>query len=525
MDHLLRLESQIRDGFLHHSTTIGIFLDLKSAYNRVSPSVLMHRLFDMGFRGNLMYFVQSYLSHRTFQVRCGVLSDTFSQEYGLVQGGVLSPMLFNIAINSMFNDIPRGVSYAIYADDCTIWTQGRQLSQLFHKSQQALHAVGEWALNNGFSFSAEKSTAVMFRRGLKHVDLESYPTLVINNATIPFPEQVRYLGVLLDSKLNLRAHVEYTKARAQKRIALLKCVSGRSFGADRVILLRMYKAIIRPILEYAAVLLDGPGSRIIDSLECVQNTALRIATGALRTSPVRSLQVDTNVAPLSLRRQDLSLRYYLKVQGDNLHPCREVIDMESNQHVYEGLAVQYMRRVSGFPVSHRLSTMCRELGLRIPGNTVNSRGMISPWLLPDVTAMMLLDGKRHMTETDIQAAFQDVLAQYPGFRRFYTDGSKMDGSTGCAFTVNNAFFSHKLEPYMSVFTAELVAIREALRFISDNRVDKAMICSDSQSAIRAIASHNREHCIVIEISEILYQLSRDRCQCVFLWTQRCSRQC
>ena len=255
----------------------------------------------------------------------------------------------------------------------------------------------------------------------------------------------------------------YTKARAQKRIALLKCVSGKSFGADRLILLRMYKALIRPILEYAAVSPDRPGSRIIDSLECVQNTALRIATGALRTSPVRSLQVDTNVAPLSLRKQDLSLRFYLKVQGDNRHPCREVIEMESNQHVYEGLSVHYMRRIAGFPASHRLSTMCQELGLRIPRNTVNSRGLIYPWLLPDVNTMMLLDDKRHMTETDIQSAFQDVLTQYPGFRRFYTDGSKTDGSTGCAaFTVNNAFFSHKLVPYMSVFTAELVAIREAL---------------------------------------------------------------
>ena len=115
------MESQLRDGFLHHSTTLGIFLDLKSAYNRVSPSVLMHRLFDMGFRGHLqMHFVQSYLSHRTFQVRCGVLSDTFSQEHGLVQGGVLSPMLFNIVINSILNDIPRCVSHAIYADDCMI---------------------------------------------------------------------------------------------------------------------------------------------------------------------------------------------------------------------------------------------------------------------------------------------------------------------------------------------------------------------------------------------------------------------
>ena len=106
-------------------------------------------------------------------------------------------------------------------------------------------------------------------------------------------DQVKYLGVILDSKLSLHAHVEYMKSRAQQRISVLKCVAGKSYGADRTVLLRMYKAIIRPILEYASFIIDGPGNKRIESLETIQNSCLRIASGAVRTSPVRSLQVDT----------------------------------------------------------------------------------------------------------------------------------------------------------------------------------------------------------------------------------------
>ena len=78
--------------------------------------------------------------------------------------------------------------------------------------------------------------------------------LSINDAPIAMVEHVKYLGVCLDDKLNLGVHIKYTKARAVKRIALLKCIAGKGYGADHLILLRLYKALIRPILEYATAI-------------------------------------------------------------------------------------------------------------------------------------------------------------------------------------------------------------------------------------------------------------------------------
>ena len=517
MDQLVRLESHIRDGFTHHSSTLGVLLDIKSAYNTVSPNLLMHRLYSLGFRGHMMYFLRSYLSNRTFQVRCGALSDTFSQDIGLVQGGVLSPLLFNVAINSMLDSIPSGVSYALYADDVTIWTQGRQIAGLFAGIQQALNGVGDWARNNGFLFSAEKSNAVLFRRSLRRVDVGTFPTLVINDAPIQFADRVRYLGVWLDSKLSLSTHVHYTRARALQRMALLKCVSGKDFGADRTVLIRMYKSLIRPILDYAAVILDGSGSRVVQSLECVQNTALRIATGALRTCPVQSLHTETHIVPLSIRRKELTLRYLMKVKGDIRHPCRNIVAIDDNRHVTRGLSEKYLKRVSGFPLHHRLLGICRDMRFQIPPDTLSPRGLTPPWLLPDVSWHMLLRDKRNVSEMDVREAFQEHIAKYPDFRRFYTDGSKMDGSTGCAYTVNNAFFAHRLDSRLSVYTAELVAIREALQYVMNHRVEKAMICSDSKSAILAIPAHHRTHGVLIEISELLYRLACNNCVCHFIW--------
>ena len=193
----------------------------------VSPTVLLNRMYDIGFRGHIMHFIRGYLQNRTFQVRCGEVSDTFEQEYGVVQGGVISPLLFNIVIDSLIDAIPREVSAAIYADDCTIWAQGKDIPLIFQKIQNALTRIGQWSERNGFVFSPMKTNAVLFRRGLKRVNQNQLPTLKLNGHPICIVDQVRYLGVLLDSKLSLNGHIEYVKGRAQKRMSILKSIAGK----------------------------------------------------------------------------------------------------------------------------------------------------------------------------------------------------------------------------------------------------------------------------------------------------------
>ena len=517
-DHIVRLDSHIRDGFLHHSSTLGVFLDIKSAYNMVSPTVLLNRLHCIGFRGHMMHFIQAYLQHRTFRVHCGAMSATFQQEYGLVQGGVISPILFNIAIDSIMDVIPPSVSIAVYADDCVIWAQGRRIHLLFQKLQRALNRIANWSIVNGFTFSPAKSHAILFRRGLRHVDLGQFTTLTLNDAPIPIVDQVKYLGVLLDSKLNLCSHIEYTKGRAQQRMSILKSVAGKRYGADRSVLLRMYKSMILPILEYSSLILDGPGTHRVESLEVIQNSCLRIASGALRTSPIRALQVETNVMPLSVRRRELLLRFFLKVAGDRRHPCHNIMTLEDGDELYRDLSERYLRRIAGFSVPYRLKSVCQETGFVPPEQVFTEGEPIAPWTLHDVSAIRLLThDKRHMTLSDVQTEFQELKQKYLGYRLLFTDGSKQGVSVACAFTINNAFFSFKLQDGLSVYTAELVAISEAMKFVRNNHVPKAIICTDSLSSIRALSAKSREHPVLVEILEVHHDHVQKGYECILLW--------
>ena len=339
---------------------------------------------------------------------------------------------------------------------------------------------------------------------------------MLNGDTISLVDQVKYLGVILDSKLNLHAHVEYVKARAQKRISVLKCIAGKSYGADRTVLLRMYKALIRPILEYASFILDGPGNRRVATLESVQNACLRIATGAIRTSPVSALQVEANIPPLYIRRKELLLRYYLKVKSDRQHPCHGVMNLRETW-IYRDVSEQYLRRVSGFPVNYRLQSIINDLTFHPPEVQKPARS-IAPWMMHAVrTRLLLTQDKRLMTMMDVQEAFQDLISEHEGHMILFTDGSKIDESVGCAFTINNAFFSFKLPDGISIYTAELVAIREALKYVRDHRMSRVLICTDSLSAIRALQNRTVGHPVLEEILEKNHSNICSGNECLFVW--------
>ena len=94
-------------------------------------------------------------------------------------------------------------------------------------------------------------------------------------------------------------------SNAQKALNLLKCAARTSYGADRATLTLLYRSLIRSKLVYACVVYDSACLSVKRILDTVHNTAMRVATGAFRTSPVRNILVEANEPPLA-HRDDVS---------------------------------------------------------------------------------------------------------------------------------------------------------------------------------------------------------------------------
>lgn len=164
-DHLIRIEAQIRDAFVHKQFFLSVFLDMEKAYDTTWRFGILKDLSHFGIGGNMFNVIESYLSSQTFRVRVGnVLSRCFVQETGVPQGGVLSCTLFIIKMNSLHLYIPHSIFYSTYVDDVQIAFKSCSLAICERQVQIGLNRVSKWADENGFNLNPQKSTCVLFCR-------------------------------------------------------------------------------------------------------------------------------------------------------------------------------------------------------------------------------------------------------------------------------------------------------------------------------------------------------------------------
>lgn len=79
----------------------------------------------------------------------------------------------------------------------------------------------------------------------------------------------------------------------------MKRLVTKSWSASRESLIIFYKTFIRSKIDYGSVIYSSASSTQLKKLDTIQSAALRIATGAFRSSPIVALETETNVPPLS----------------------------------------------------------------------------------------------------------------------------------------------------------------------------------------------------------------------------------
>ena len=115
-------QGQFKKSFFLKHPVGAIFFDIEAAYDTVARPVILRKLFKYGIRGCMGFFIQNFLSNRSFRVRVGNhLSSSFMQENGVPQGGVLSVALFAIMINDIGDDLPAAIGRSLFVDDLVIW--------------------------------------------------------------------------------------------------------------------------------------------------------------------------------------------------------------------------------------------------------------------------------------------------------------------------------------------------------------------------------------------------------------------
>jgi hypothetical protein len=264
-------------------------------------------------------FIGKFLACRPFHVRVGFcLSEAFEQEMGVPQGSILSVTLFIMKINSIIKCLPAGVRGSLYVDDFLICFRSKSVIAIERQLQRCINSIQTWADENGFQFSKSKTVCMHFsNQNSNHAE----PDLKLYNSPIPVVTETKFLGLVFDKKLTFTAHIKYLKDRCLKALNLLRVVAHKDWGADSTTLLRLYRTHVRSKLDYGCVVYGSARPSALESLDRVQNAALRTCLGAFRTSPISSLHVEAGELPLNLRRQQIRLQYLVKLRSNPSNPA------------------------------------------------------------------------------------------------------------------------------------------------------------------------------------------------------------
>ena len=252
-------------------------LDFSSAFDTIDHPILVHRLHtDFGFTDTGLQWFSSYLTDRTHYVslsnHCSAHASVHS---GIPQGSVLGPILFTMYITPLSAIIEsHSIIHHSFADDLQLQMSAPpdRISELLHSMQSCISDVKAWATANMLRFNDKTELMLVTSKITKH--LHNLPiSITIGNAQITFNKSVKNLGLTLDCRLTMNAHVSNIARTCYielNRLASI-CRILKSIATATLV-----SAFVLSRIDYCNSLLFGSTHDVTSHFQQIQNYAARV---------------------------------------------------------------------------------------------------------------------------------------------------------------------------------------------------------------------------------------------------------
>ena len=252
--------------------TLVVALDIAGAFDRVWHRGLVEKMRAKGIQGNLLSLLQDYLVGRTMQVVIGGQSSHhYPVEASVPQGSVLGPIMWNIYINDLLQELPE---LSAYADDCTLAVTYARTDQeeVATDINAKLKAISDWGKRCQVSFAAHKTQCMVVSRSPEAM-ASMTNKLVMDSMPLSIKDSISILGVEIDWKLKFDKHIKKICNTASFKISSLRRVAHL---LDARGILTLYKAQIRPHLEYSSLAWMSCTPSTLNKLDEIQRRALQL---------------------------------------------------------------------------------------------------------------------------------------------------------------------------------------------------------------------------------------------------------
>ena len=332
---------------------------------------MIAKLHAYGFERSALNFILSYLTDRTQRTQVdGEYSNQRTLKYGVPQGSILGPLLFNLFMNDIFYFMDKA-KLANYADDTSTYISEEGIFPFLHALKSETEVVLEWFRINEMKSNSDKCHLIV-------AENEHRPSYNSNSCIyldgerelIQSEEVVKLLGVLIDNKLTFEEHIKVLLRKGNQKLHALMRVS-KYMSSEKLRLLM--KAFIESHFNYCPLLWMFHSRKLNNRINSLHERALRVVYKDDNLTFEQLLERDKSFTIHERNLQKLAILMYKVKHGICPQPIQDIFIQHRNP--------QGLRARDGDDLEKWLLPKTRTVNYGI--ETLRFRGPVLWNLIPD----------------------------------------------------------------------------------------------------------------------------------------------
>ncbi|KMQ84101.1 reverse transcriptase, partial [Lasius niger] len=214
-------------------------LDIKNAFNSAKWDCIMEALTGRSVPGYLRRMIVSYFTDRVLKYDTESGPKEYRVTGGVFQGFVLGPLLWNIMYDGLLKLVlPSEARLVAFADDVAVVIVAKHLEDINFVFDETFAKIRRWMESVGLKLAEHKTEAVLI---ISKKQVETI-TLRVGDYELTSQSFIRYLGVMIDTRLSFKQQAEHVSTKA---------------SAVRTVLSRLMPNVEGPKQRKASVLTYG----------------------------------------------------------------------------------------------------------------------------------------------------------------------------------------------------------------------------------------------------------------------------